>query len=123
MKKIFLQSSLVLAMLFFAGLTVNAQSNASKSSMKTYLIERNVPGIGKWTPQQLKELSHASCDVLKGMDSKKIQWVHSYVTDNNLFCVYKAENEELVREHAKKGNFPVTSIKEVEGMISPATAN
>lgn len=89
--------------------------------MKTYLIERDLPGAGKLTGEQLKAISQKSCDVLEGM-GPEIQWIQSYVTDNKIFCVYRAENEDLIREHAKKGGFPVTKITEVDNMISPFTA-
>lgn len=90
--------------------------------MKTYLIEREIPDAGKLTPEQLKGISQASCTVLKEM-GPKIEWVHSYVTGNKIFCIYKAENEDLIREHAKKGGFPANSITQVATVISPATAN
>lgn len=89
--------------------------------MKTYVIEREIPGAGKLTPEQLKGISQASCSVLKEMGTS-IQWVQSYVTGNKLYCIYKAENEELIREHAKKGGFPCNLVSEVATMISPATA-
>lgn len=90
--------------------------------MKTYVIEREIPNAGKLTQDQLKGISQTSCGVLKEM-GPKIQWMHSYVTGNKIYCVYKAENEELVKEHAKKGGFPANNIKEVAGVISPATAD
>lgn len=90
--------------------------------MKTYVIEREIPNAGKLTQDQLKGISQTSCGVLKEM-GPKIQWMHSYVTGNKIYCVYKAENEELVKEHAKKGGFPANNINEVAGVISPATAD
>lgn len=89
--------------------------------MKTYLIERQIPGAGKFTPEQLKAISRGSCAVLKEMGDD-IQWVQSYVTGDKIFCVYRAKNEELIREHGKKGGFPVNSITEIKSTISPATA-
>jgi hypothetical protein len=89
--------------------------------MKTYLIERDIPGAGNLTPAQLKAISQKSCAVLKDM-GPQIQWIQSYVTGDKIFCVYKAENEELIREHAKKGGFPANKITEVDTEISPATA-
>ncbi len=79
------------------------------------------PGAGAFTPADLKGISQKSCSVLKEMGTG-IQWVQSYVTGNKVFCVYRAENESLLREHAKKGGFPVTSITEIANTISPATA-
>lgn len=114
--------------LFFVLASVNsfAQTASSKTQnkpvMKTYLIEREIPDAGKLTPEQLKGISQKSCTVLKQM-GPTIEWQHSYVTGNKIFCVYKAENEELLREHAKKGGFPVNKITEVGTVISPETAN
>lgn len=89
--------------------------------MKTYLIQRNVPGAGKFTAAERKALAQRSCEVLDQL-GPQIQWLHSYITDDNLFCVYKAENAELVREHARRGDFPANYILEVHATISPATA-
>jgi len=120
---------LIIAILFFAGYAVKAQttpatdnSKTTKSiTMKTYLIERDIPDAGKLTPAQLKAISQKSCSVLKEM-GPDIQWIQSYVTGDKIFCVYKAENEELIREHAKKGGFPANVITEIKTEISPATA-
>jgi hypothetical protein len=90
--------------------------------LKTYVIERDIPGAGKFSPEKLKAISQTSCSVLKEMGSK-IQWIHSYVTEDKIFCIYKAENIELVKEHAKRGGFPANAIYEVSTVISPATAN
>ena len=90
--------------------------------MKTYLIEREIPGAGKLTQEELKSISQTSCSVLNEM-GPQIQWQHSYVTGDKIVCIYKAENEDLIREHAKKGGFPANNIIEVSSTISPATAN
>jgi hypothetical protein len=90
--------------------------------MKTYLIERQLPGAGNLTAAELKNISITSCNVLNEM-GPSIEWIHSYVTPDTIHCVYRAENEELLRIHGKRGGFPVTSIMEVENTISPATAN
>ena len=90
--------------------------------MKTYLIEREIPDAGKLTAEELKGISQKSCSVLKEM-GPRIQWIQSYVTGNKITCIYKAESEELIREHAKKGGFPANTITEVASVISPATAN
>lgn len=120
----------IAVLLFFTLLCGSAamsqkSSNNSKSTnnieMKTYIIEREIPGAGKLTAAQLKGVSQTSCAVLKEM-GPRIQWVHSYVTGDKIFCIYKAESEELVREHAKKGGFPANIITEVATVISPATA-
>jgi hypothetical protein len=124
MKSITNQFTLLLAILLFATTTSIAQNSSPKPNepeMKTYMIEREIPGAGKLTPEQLKGISQTSCSVLKEM-GPRIQWIHSYVSANRIVCIYKAENEELIREHAKKGGFPVTSITEVGTIISPETA-
>lgn len=118
---------LVLIILFGAynsiGQSLSATSikSTSNAEMKSYLIEREIPEAGKFTADQLKAISQASCTVLKGM-GPKIEWVHSYVTGNKIYCIYKAESPELIKEHAKKGGFPANSIIEIATIISPATA-
>lgn len=89
--------------------------------MPKYVIEREIPGAGNLTPEQLKGISQTSCGVLDAM-GPKIQWVHSYVTDDKIYCVYNAPNEEMVREHAQKGGFPANSINKVSAIIDPTTA-
>ena len=95
--------------------------NSNQKEMKTYVIEREIPGAGKLTAEQLKGISQTSCTVLKEM-GPKIQWIHSYVTGDKVYCIYKAESIDLVKEHAKKGGFPANSVNEVATVISPATA-
>jgi hypothetical protein len=118
--------TLIIAVMLFTGIAANAQTNQSKTStkaeMKTYVIEREIANAGKLTAAELKGISQTSCGVLKEM-GPKIQWVHSYVTGNKIYCIYKAESEELIREHARKGGFPANKISEVANVISPATAN
>lgn len=99
----------------------NDSSLSNSTKMKTYLIERDIPNAGKLTPEQLKAISQKSCSVLKNM-GPQIQWIQSYVTGDKIFCVYKAENEELIRTHAKEGGFPANVITEISTTISPATA-
>lgn len=89
--------------------------------MKTYVIERNIPGAGDLNQEQLKGISQTSCAVLEEMGDQ-IQWQHSYVTGDRIYCVYKAENKALITEHANKGGFPANVISEVRTVISPATA-
>ncbi len=89
--------------------------------MPKYVIEREIPGAGSLTAEQLKEISKTSSGVLNEM-GPQIQWVQSYVTDNKIYCVYIAPNEEMVREHAKRGGFPANSVNEVKNMIDPTTA-
>ncbi|MBS1755067.1 MAG: DUF4242 domain-containing protein [Ferruginibacter sp.] len=89
--------------------------------MPKYVIEREIPGAGNLTSDQLKGISQTSCGVLSNM-GPQIQWVHSYVTDNKIYCVYIAPNEEMVREHAKQGGFPANSVSTVATIIDPTTA-
>lgn len=89
--------------------------------MPKYVIEREIPGAGKLTPEQLKGISQTSCGVLNKL-GPQIQWVHSYVTDDKIYCVYNAPNEELVREHASQGGFPANSVSKVLAIIDPTTA-
>ncbi|HVX26783.1 MAG TPA: DUF4242 domain-containing protein [Parafilimonas sp.] len=120
---------LLLAIMLFAGFAAKAQtttssnnsSNTNSTEMKTYLIERDIPNAGQFTQDQLKAISQKSCSVLKEM-GPDIQWIQSYVTGDKIYCVYKAKNEELIKEHAQKGGFPANSIMEIENVISPATA-
>ncbi len=89
--------------------------------MPKYLIERNIPGAGKLTSDQLKAISQTSCGVLRNL-GPRIQWVHSYVTADKIYCVYIAPNEELVKEHAKQGGFPANVVTEISTVIDPTTA-
>jgi Protein of unknown function (DUF4242) len=89
--------------------------------MHKYVIERDIPGAGKLSAGDLQGISQKSCGVLKEM-GPQIQWVESYVTDDKVYCVYIAANEDLVREHAKRGGFPVNRISVVRTMIDPTTA-
>ena len=89
--------------------------------MPKYLIEREIPGAGKLSAEELQGISQKSCEVLQEM-GPQIQWVQSFVTDDKIYCVYIAPNEELIREHAQKGGFPVNSISKVSAGIDPTTA-
>lgn len=96
-------------------------AQATTSAMPMYVIERDVPGAGKMTPQQLKELSQKSCEVLRGLGSD-IEWDHSYVAEDKLYCVYRAKDSSLIRLHAKLGGFPANKITYAGTIISPRTA-
>ena len=89
--------------------------------MPKYIIEREIAGAGKLTAEQLQGISQKSCGVLKKL-GPQIQWVESYVTDDKVYCVYIAPNENLVREHAKQGGLPANRVSEVRGIIDPTTA-
>jgi hypothetical protein len=89
--------------------------------MPKYVIEREIPGAGNLTADQLKSISQTSCGVLSNM-GPQIQWVNSFVTADKIYCVYIAPNEEMVREHAAQGGFPANSVSEVKAIIDPTTA-
>lgn len=89
--------------------------------MPKYLIERDIPGAGKLSPDQLRAISQKSCGVLNSL-GPQIQWIHSYVTGDKIYCVYRAPNEEMVREHARQGGFPANKIAEISSIIDPTTA-
>ena len=89
--------------------------------MPKYVIEREIPGAGDLTAEQLKAISQTSCNVLSGL-GPSIQWHHSYVTGDKIYCVYYAPNEELVREHARQGGFPANKVSRVLEVIDPTTA-
>ncbi|MEO8486610.1 MAG: DUF4242 domain-containing protein [Betaproteobacteria bacterium] len=89
--------------------------------MHRYVIERDLPGAGKLSPAQLKDVASKSCDVLKVM-GPTIQWIESYVTDDKIYCVYLAQDAEQVRQHATQGGFPANRVSEVRAVIDPTTA-
>jgi Protein of unknown function (DUF4242) len=86
-----------------------------------YVIERELPGAGKLSDNEIQAVAQKSCSVLNKLGSQ-IQWVHSYVTDNKIYCIYVAPNEAMVREHAKQGGFPADKISAVRRIIDPTTA-
>jgi hypothetical protein len=90
-------------------------------TMPQYLIERNIPGAGGLSPEQLKGISQKSCGVLKEL-GPEIQWVHSYVTGDQIHCIYRAPNEQMIRDYATKGGFPADKISEIKTIIDPGTA-
>jgi cell division inhibitor SulA len=89
--------------------------------MPKYVIEREIPGAGKLTAMELQGVSQTSCDVLRKL-GPEIQWLHSYVTGDKVYCVYIAPNEELIREHARQGGFPANRISEIKAVIDPTSA-
>ena len=89
--------------------------------MPKFVIEREIPGAGALTDEQLQAVSQTSCGVLRNL-GPEIQWVQSYVTGDKIYCIYIAPNEELVREHAKQGGFPANSVAKVMKVIDPTTA-
>lgn len=89
--------------------------------MPKYVIERDIPGAGKLSAQDLAAISQKSCGVL-GKMGPQIQWLHSYVTGDKIYCVYIAPDEAMVREHARQGGFPANRVSEVASIIDPTTA-
>lgn len=89
--------------------------------MPKYVIEREIPGVGDSTVDALQAVSQTSCSVLRDL-GPQIQWLHSYVTGDKIYCVYIAPNEQLIREHASRGGFPANSIAEIKTIIDPTTA-
>jgi len=89
--------------------------------MPKYVIERELPGAGQLTDDQLTAISQTSCGVLRKLGSE-IQWVHSYVTDDKIYCIYIAPNEEMIREHARQGGFPANRISQIRTSIDPTSA-
>ncbi len=89
--------------------------------MPKFIIEREIPGAGQLTAAELNAISQTSCGVLRNMGSQ-IQWLESYVTADKVYCIYLADNEQLIREHAKQGGFPANRIEQIKTIIDPTTA-
>jgi Protein of unknown function (DUF4242) len=116
---------LILSTLTFlaAGLAAKEQPKPESlpAGMNMYVIERDMPGLGKLTPAELKAASQKSCSVLQNL-GPQVTWLHSYITGDKMYCVYLAPNEAMVREHAKQGGFPATVVNKVSTIIGPQTA-
>jgi len=89
--------------------------------MPKFVIEQNIPGAGTFSPKELQAISQKSCGVLNTM-GPKIQWIHSYVTADRIYCIYRAPDEAAIREHARQGSFPADRIDRVAAIIDPTTA-
>jgi hypothetical protein len=89
--------------------------------MPKFVIERNIPGVGKLSTDEFKAIALTSCNVIRSQ-GPEIQWVESFVTDDKIYCIYNSPNEEMIREHAKRGGFPANSVLTVRRMIDPTTA-
>ena len=89
--------------------------------MPKYVIEREIPGAGKLSTEELKAISQKSCGVISNL-GPSIQWVESFVTEDKIFCIYNAPNKEIIMEHAMQGGFPANRVEEVKNIISPTTA-
>ena len=90
--------------------------------MKKFIIERNMPGLGNLSPEELQAASQTSCEVVNQLD-KPYHWIQSFITNDKMYCIHIAESEEVIREHAMLGKFPINSIAEVKVIIDPATGN
>ena len=127
--KISMTMTLLSLILTFGSLTAYTQTASisktknekSMKTMNTYVIEREIPNAGNLTAADLRGIAQKSCSVLKEL-GPDIEWIQSYVTDNKIFCIYKAENEAILRTHAMKGGFPINSVHLLSTVISPATA-
>jgi hypothetical protein len=105
----------------FVGSIARPTQSRRREAMPKYVIEREIPGAGNLSQDELQDISQKSCSVLQELGTG-IQWVHSYVTDDKVYCVYIAPNEELVRKHAEMGGFPANSISRVRTVIDPTTS-
>ncbi len=90
--------------------------------MKKFVVERNLPGAGSLSPQELQAISQTSCEAIIEV-GQPYHWIQSFITQDKIYCVHIAESEEVVRQHAKTGRFPINSISEVKAIIDPVTAN
>ncbi|HET9277060.1 MAG TPA: DUF4242 domain-containing protein [Flavitalea sp.] len=90
--------------------------------MKKFVVERNLPGAGDLSAQELQAISQTSCEAISSLD-KPYHWIQSFITSDKIYCVHIAESEEVIREHARRGKFPINTISEVKAVIDPLTAN
>lgn len=90
--------------------------------MPKYIIERDIPGAGQLTQAELQGISQKSCGVLREM-GPRIQWLHSYVTGDKVYCIYIADSEQAIREHAEQGGFPANRIEQITTIIDPTTGD
>lgn len=117
-----IRAAILLALICTASfLKAQDQTKTENKTMKTYLIERDMPGVSTLSDEQLQGASQKSNEVIKEL-GPGIEWVNSYVVDDKLYCVYRAESEDIIKEHAKKGGFPCTEIMEIKNNIGPETA-
>jgi hypothetical protein len=90
--------------------------------MKKFVVERNLPGAGNLSPEELQSISQTSCEAILEL-GKPYHWIQSFITGDKIYCIHIAESEEVVRQHAKLGKFPVNTIAEVKNVIDPLTSN
>jgi hypothetical protein len=113
---------LIMSLGAFAMISCQKTNNEMKTENPQFVIEREIPGAGNLTALELKEGSKKSCEVLREL-GPEIQWLHSYVTADKIYCVYTAPSKELIIEHAQRVGVPANQISEVKSVASPATAN
>ena len=89
--------------------------------MKKFVIERTLPGAGNLTAEELQSIAQSSCEVVSGL-GRPYHWIQSFVTADKIYCIHIAESEEVVREHARRGKFPINTIAEVKAVIDPQTS-
>jgi len=104
------------------GQTNFAVIHSQKNNMKKFVIERNLPGAGNLSPEELQAISETSCNAVNEL-GKPYHWIQSFITGDKIYCVHVAESEDIVREHARLGNFPINTISEVKTIIDPVTGN
>ena len=90
--------------------------------MKKFIVERNLPGAGNLSPEELQAISQNFCEVIRQL-GKPYHWIQSFITDDKIYCVQLAESEDIIREHARLGKFPINTISEVKAIIDPLTSN
>jgi hypothetical protein len=90
--------------------------------MKKFVVERNLPGAGNLSPEELQAISQTSCEAIDKLE-KPYLWIQSYITDDKIYCIHIAESEEVIREHAKLGKFPINTVSEVKTIIDPVNSN
>jgi hypothetical protein len=90
--------------------------------MKKFVIERNLPGAGNLSPEELQAIAQTSCEAIDQL-GKPYHWIQSFVTDDKIYCIHIAESEEVAREHARLGKFPINTVSEVRTIIDPLTSN
>ncbi len=130
MKKSTILQNVIAIIILLSGYTTMAQTtnnesnlltNKNETEMKMYVIEREIPGAGNFTQEDLKAIAIKSCGVVAAI-GPDIKWIHSYVTDNKLYCIYEATSVEVIKKHAEMGGFPCNKVSEVANVFSPATA-
>jgi len=121
LKSVFLALCTLILAAPFVRATEQPKPESLPAGMNMYVIERDMPGLGKLGPADLKAASQKSCSVLHNL-GPQITWLHSYVTGDKMYCVYLAPNEAMIREHAKEGGFPATAVNKVTTIIGPETA-